>query len=178
MTQEPDPPNSAFRGYAIAYDRDEAQFPIYVVAALAAVFLAAAVSTGGTVWLVLGLMAFAVAYYNYPILETGRPQIGANEYGVFIQGFGIIRWSAIDFIDLVPIAVRVLTVHELQIGLKVPLSKALIADWRRVPWYRMAMRLPWSMSYNNMVRIKVDSFEKAPDEIHRVFLRMWRFYRS
>lgn len=167
-----------FRGYAVAYDRDEAQFPIYVVAGLAAALLAAAVVTGGWIWFLLGIAAFAVAYYNYPVLETGRPQIGANEYGVFIRGFGLIRWGAIDRIDLVPIAVRVMTVHEVQIALKVPLTRALIADWRQVPVHRMLMRLPWSMGYNNVVRVKVDPLEQPPEEIHRVLLRMWRYYRS
>ncbi|MFA5949466.1 MAG: hypothetical protein WC807_04220 [Hyphomicrobium sp.] len=169
---------SEFRGYAVAYDSDEAQFPIYVMAGLAAVFLAAAVTTGGWIWFVFGVLALAVAYYNFPVLETGRPQIGANEYGVFIRGFGIIRWSAIDRIEMVPIAVRILTVHELQLALKVPLSRALVADWRRVPWHRMLMRLPWTMDHNNVVRVKVDPFDKPPDEIHRVLLRMWRYYRS
>lgn len=170
--------DKTFRGYAVAYDPDDAQFPVYLMGGLAAVLLAAAVVSGYWLWFTLGFAALAVAYYNFPVLETGRPQIGANEYGIFIQGFGVIRWSAVDRIDLVPIAVRVMTVHELQIALKVPLSRALIVDWRKVPWYRMLMRLPWTMGYNNVIRIKVDPFEKAPDEIHRVLMRMWRFYRS
>lgn len=40
------------------------------------------------------------------------------------------------------------------------------------------MRLPWSMTYDNAVRIKVDPFNQPPDEIHRTLLRMWRYYRS
>lgn len=177
MAQEDDT-QDRFRGFAVAYDREEAQFPIYVVAGLGAVFLAAAFTTGSLIWLSLALIAMAVAYYNFPVLETGRPQIGANEYGIFIQSFGLIRWSAVDRIDLVPIAVRVMTVHEVQVALKVPLDRALMADWRQVPWYRIPMRLPWSMTYDNVLRIRVDPFEKPPDEIHRVLSRMWRYYRS
>ena len=40
------------------------------------------------------------------------------------------------------------------------------------------MRLPWTMTYNNMIRITLDPFDKEPGEIHRTFLRMWRHYRS
>lgn len=167
-----------FRGFSVSYDQDEAPFPVYVAGGLSAILLAGAVASGIWILFILGVAAFAVAYYNFPVIEKGRPQMGANEYGIFLQGFGIIRWGAIDRIDLVPIAVRVLTIHELQIALKVPLDKAMIADWRRVPWHRMLMRLPWKMTYNNIIRVRLDPFEKPPEEVHRVVLRMWRYYRS
>lgn len=165
-------------GYSVAYERDEAQFPVYVLAVLAAVLLAAAWVTGSTLWLMLGVAAAAVAYYNFPLLETGRPTLGANEYGIFIQGFGLIRWRAIDRVDLVLIAVRASTVHELQIGLNMRLSSALVADWRKLPFWRSLMRLPWSMGYSNVVRVNLEPFDEPPDEIHRTLLRMWRHYRS
>jgi hypothetical protein len=165
-------------GYTVAYGQDETQFPIYVVAIAAVVLLIAAFVHGGTILLALGIAAAGITYYNFPLLETGRPRLGANEYGIFIEGFGVIRWSAIDRIDLVPIAVRVLTLHELQIALKVPLGQALVSDWRKLPAYRLLMRLPWSMTHNNVVRVNLDPFDKEPGEIHRTLVRMWRYYRS
>lgn len=167
-----------FHGYTVAYSRDETQFPVYVMGFVAAVLIAAAFHSSSTVMFAVGLVPAACAYYNFPLLEAGRPRLGANQYGVFIDGFGIIHWRAIDRIELVPIAVRVMTVHELHIALKLPLGSALIADWRKMPFYRLAMRLPWTMTYNNMIRITVDPFDKPPDEIHRTLLRMWRHYRS
>jgi hypothetical protein len=165
-------------GYSVAYDRDEVPFPVYVLAALAVALIVAAFVTGSTVWLALGVAAAGTAYYNFPLLETGRPTLGANEYGIFIQGFGIIRWRAIDRVDLVLIAVRASTVHELQIGLNMRLSSALVVDWRKQPFYRSLMRLPWSMGYSNVVRVNLEPFDVPPDEIHRTLLRMWRYYRS
>ena len=79
---------------------------------------------------------------------------------------------------LAQIAERAMTVHELQIVLNVPLSSALVADWRKQPLFRLAMRLPWRMSHNNMVRVNLEPFDQPPDVIHRTFLRMWRYYRS
>ena len=76
------------------------------------------------------------------------------------------------------IAVRALTLHELQIKLKQPLGSALVADWRKVPWYRRLMRLPWRMDHKNVIRITLDPFDREPDEIHRNMQRMWRHYRS
>ena len=97
--------------------------------------------------------AAAFTYYNIPLLETGRPTIGANQYGIFIQAFGLIRWRAIERIDLAEIAERAMTVHELQIVLDAPLGSALVADWRKQPTYRLLMRLPWRMSHNGSVRV-------------------------
>jgi hypothetical protein len=165
-------------GYSVAYGRDDAYFPVYITAALAAIFLTAAWLTGALYWLPLALAAAGFTYYNIPLLETGRPTIGANQYGIFIQAFGLIRWRAIDRIDLIEIAERAMTVHELQIVLNAPLRSALVVDWRKQPRYRLLMRLPWRMSHNNMVRMRLEPFDQPPDAIHRTFLRMWRYYRS
>ena len=165
-------------GYSVAYGRDDSYFPVYITAALALIFLAAGWITGALYWLPLALAAAAFTYYNIPLLETSRPTIGANQYGIFIQAFGLLRWRAVERIDLVEIAERAMTVHELQITLNAPLSSALVADWRKQPNWRRFMRLPWRMNHNNMVRIDVEPLDQPPDAIHRTFLRMWRFYRS
>ena len=70
------------------------------------------------------------------------------------------------------------TIHELQIGLKVPLSGALVTDWRKQPFYRSLMRLPWSMTPANVIRVRLGTFNQPADEIHRTLLRMWRYFRS
>jgi hypothetical protein len=165
-------------GYSAAYGRDDTYFPVYITAALALVFLTAAWVMAELYWLVLAAAAAAFTYYNIPLLETGRPTIGANQYGIFIQAFGLIRWRAVERIDLVQIAERATTVHELQIVLGTPLASALVVDWRKQPRWRALMRLPWRMSHDNMVRIDVEPFDQPPDQIHRTFLRMWRHYRS
>ena len=165
-------------GYSVAYSRDDTHFPVYATAAMAAIFFASACITGATFWLVLAVAAAGFTYYNLPLLETGRPMIGANQYGIFIQAFGLIRWRAIERIDLVAIAERAMTVHELQIALNASLGSALVADWRKQPAYRSLMRLPWRMDHKGVVRINVEPLDQPPDEIHRTFLRMWRYYRS
>jgi hypothetical protein len=171
-------PGGGSGGFSVAYGRDETPFPVYLTGFLSAVFFAGAIATGSPIMVGLGLAAGAFAYYNFPLTETGRRVIGANQYGIFIAGFGIVRWRAIRQIELVAIAVRADTFHEVQIGLSQPLTSALIADWRKVPWWRRGMRLPWKMSYDNVVRVKVDPLDRTPDDIHRTLVRMWRFYRS
>ena len=164
-------------GYSVAYGRGETRFPVYLLAVLSAVLLAAAWATGQTLWLVLGVATAGATYYNFPLLE-GRPTLGANEYGVFVQGFGLIRWRAIDRIDLVAIAERAEINYELLIALNMTLTSALVVDWRKQPFYRSLMRLPWTMTHSNAVRMNIDPFDHPPDEIHRTLMRMWRHYRS
>ena len=164
-------------GYSVTYGREEIQAPVYFIAFLAAVLLAAGLVWGSTVALALGVGAAGVAYYNFPLIER-RPIVGANQYGIFVQGLGLIRWTAIDRIDLVEIAVRASTIHELQIGLKARLSSALVADWRKLPFHRSLMRLPWSMARTNVVGVNLEPFNTEPDDIHRTLLRLWKHYRS
>jgi hypothetical protein len=165
-------------GYSVAYGRDDAYFPVYITAALAAIFFTASWITGALYWLAPAMAAAGFTYYNIPLLETGRPTIGANQYGIFIQAFGLIRWRAIERIDLAEIAERAMTVHELQIVLGAPLGSALVTDWRKQPRYRLLMRLPWRMSHDGVIRVNLDPFDQPADVIHRTFLRMWRYYRS
>jgi hypothetical protein len=165
-------------GYSVAYSRDDTYFPVYLTAALAAIFVTATWITGALYWLAPAAAAAAFTYYNIPLLETGRPTIGANQYGIFIQAFGLIRWRAVDRIDLAEIAERAMTVHELQITLNGTLAAALVVDWRKQSAYRLLMRQPWRMDHKGVVRVNLEPFDRPPDDIHRTFLRMWRYYRS
>ncbi|MGO4715039.1 hypothetical protein [Bradyrhizobium sp. 2TAF24] len=165
-------------GYSVTYSREDTYFPIYVTAAVAAVFLGAAWFTAGWYWLPLAAATAAFTYHNLPMLESGRPIIGANQYGIFIQALGLIRWRAIARIDVVPIADRAMISQQLQITLNAPLGSALVVDWRRQPLYRRLMRRPWWLGHDGVVRVNVEPLDQPAEEIHRSFLRMWRFYRS
>jgi hypothetical protein len=39
------------------------------------------------------------------------------------------------------------------------------------------MRLPWQMGYDNIVRINLQPFAPAAEEIAQTIQRMWKFYR-
>jgi len=164
-------------GYSVAYEREELQFPVYVVA-----FVAAGLATAGYVLdniplIALALVAFGYAYHNYPLTETGKPRIGASQYGIFADGLGIISWRSIKQIDMIWIEIRGSGSHELHISLEEPFERALLADWRKRPFHRFLMRLPWTLASKNIVRIPLDVFDHSADEIHQTFVRMMNFYR-
>lgn len=164
-------------GYIVAYDQDEIQFPVYVTIAIGLAFIAASFVVGTAILFALGLMTLGFAYYNYPLLETGRPRIGAGQYGIFVEGLGIIAWRAVGDIALVPTFSRGVQHSEMLITLDEPLERSLIADWRRRPVPRNLMRLPWSMAEDDVIKIPLDVMDHPANEIFVAFKRMMTFYR-
>jgi len=61
-----------FGGYSITYSHEDTYFPIYVMAALVAVFLGLAWAMRAWYWLPFAGATAAFTYYNLPLLETGR----------------------------------------------------------------------------------------------------------
>jgi hypothetical protein len=163
-------------GYTVAYEREEIQFPVYVVGFIGAVLATVGVAIDNVVLIALSLFAFGFAYYNYPLLETGKPRIGAGQYGIFAEGLGVLGWGAIKQLELIPIDIRGATSNELHITLEEPLEEALLADWRPRPFYRHLMRLPWA-ARGDIIRIPLDVFDRPADEIMHSFERMMAFYR-
>ena len=165
-------------GYTVAYEQEELQFPVYVVAFIGAGLGVAGFSLDNIVLIAIALMAIGYAYHNYPLLETGRPRVGAGQYGVFAEGLGIVSWRAIKNIEMVPVELRGSTNNELRITLTEPLDRALLADWRKRPLHRFLMRLPWTMSGNEVIRIPLDIFDRPAEDITNNFTRMMGFYRG
>jgi hypothetical protein len=170
--------DKTFDGYAVAYDREEIQFPVYVLAVGSVALLIAAFIRENVFLFAFAVVVGCIAYHNYPLLETGRPRLAASRHGLFIEGLGLLQWRAVEHIDIIPVVVRAIIYHELEILLNQPLASALAVDWRSRPLHRTLMRLPSSLSSKNTIRIPLDVLDRPAHEIHRTFLRMWRHYRG
>lgn len=164
------------RGYHLPYGKDAGDFRFNVMVIITALAFGMFAATGYDALLPVGALTGCVAYYFYPLKER-KPRIGAGQYGIFIDGFGLIAWRAIGEITLVTHASRFSETDELQIRLKTPLDNALLADWRKMPIWRLLMKLPWSMTYDNVVRIPLSPFASPPEDIHWQFQRLWKYYR-
>ena len=162
---DPPPNTRAAGGFAVGYGAQKGRFRVYIMAALSALFLAVFLGGGGAVALILAALTGATAYYFYPLTETAKPRLGANQYGIFIDGFGVIAWRAIGDVLIRTYAMRSIEIKELHIELSQPLSRALTSDWRRPPLYRLLMRLPWTMTSDNVVHVNLEPFAGTPDEI-------------
>jgi hypothetical protein len=175
MVRRPGLPAYLQQGFILPYNRAEAA-RFHVLAAITAATFAAWLTWGYQLLSVTAILAGCSAYYFFPFTEN-RVRLGANQYGLFIDGFGLLAWQAISDIGLVTYSVRTLEVEELHIKLARPLGSALLVDWRRLPIWRLLMRLPWSMGYDNIVRVNLQPFEPPAEEIGRTIQRMWRYYR-
>jgi hypothetical protein len=165
------------QGYTVAYEQEELQFPVYVVAFVGACFAVAGATLDNIFLIALALLAWGFAYYNFPLLETGRPRIGAGQYGIFADGLGILSWHSIKQMDVVRVEIRGSMHNELLIRLQEPLDRALLADWRKRPFYRFLMRLPWKTAREGHIRIPLDIFDHPAEDIRDNFKRMMVFYR-
>ncbi len=169
-------PEFVERGFHLRYGKDAGDFRFNIMAILTVLMGVLFAATRYDAILVFAAVTGAAAYYFYPLMEK-KPRIGAGEYGVFIDGFGLIAWRSIGDIQLVTLATRFDETHELQIHLKTSLGQALVADWRRLPVWRLLMKLPWSMTPDNVVRIALAPFAPPPEYIHGQFMRLWKYYR-
>ena len=175
MARRPGLPGYLQEGFILPYNRsDAARF--HVLAAITAATFAAWLTWGYQLLSITAILAGCSAYYFFPFTES-RPRLGANEYGLFIDGFGLVAWRAIGEVNLVTYSVRTLEMEELHVKLIQPVNGALLADWRRLPIWRLLMRLPWNMGCDNTVRINLQPFAPPAKEIHRRVFRMWRYYR-
>jgi hypothetical protein len=164
------------RGYHLPYGKDAGDFRFNVMAILTVLALGMFIATGYDALAAVGAATGCVAYYFYPLKER-KPRIGAGQYGIFIDGFGLIAWRAIGDIQQVTFATRFSETDELQIRLKTSLDNALLVDWRDLPIWRLLMKLPWTMSHDNVVRIPLAPFASPPEDIQRQFSRLWKYYR-
>ncbi len=175
MARRPGLPEYLLEGFILPYARSEAM-RFHVLAAITAATFAAWLTWGYQLLSITAILAGCSAYYFFPFTEN-RVRLGANQYGLFIDGFGLIAWRAIGDICLVTYSVRTLEMEELHIKLNQPVNRALLADWRRLPIWRLLMRLPWTMGYDNIVRINLQPFAPPAEEISHTIQRMWRYYR-
>ncbi len=164
-------------GFYFAYGRDAGEFRFYVCAFVALAALAALFMGGGPIAAVLAVFFGGVAYHFFPLIEKSKARIGAGQYGIFIDGFGIIDWRAVKAIKLRRFAVRSIDNIELHIELSKPLDQALLQDWHKsLPLFRALMMLPWKMTPDGVVRIPLEPFGRDPNHIHARFMQTWRLF--
>jgi hypothetical protein len=177
MPPEVKVPDFIERNFHLPYGPDAGDFRFNVMAILTVLAGVLFIATRYDAVLVIGAATGCTAYYFYPLIEKKKPRIGAGQYGVFIDGFGLISWRAISDVQLITYATRFNEEHELQFRLRTSLDRALLADWRDLPIWRLLMKLPWTMSHESVVRIALAPFAPPPEDIHREFQRLWRYYR-
>lgn len=167
-----------FNGFLVAYDSDELQFPVWVLLMLTAMLLYASIAEGSAVLMILGLFPGCFAFHNFPLLETGKTRLAANQDSLFIEGLGRIGWRFVKSISLAEIVVRGSSYSEADIALDAPLATALVEDGRNMKLYRRWMRKPFYLKSNRTIRVPLEIFDRQPEDIVASLLRIWVYNRG
>ncbi|MBS0234044.1 MAG: hypothetical protein JSR99_11220 [Proteobacteria bacterium] len=160
-------------GFAVAYEQDELQFPVWVLIVLATVLLCVSLSERSLALMLLSLLLGGFAFHNIPLIETGTARLAANHEGLFMDGLGCIGWRFVSAINLVEVVVRGNLYKEADIALSEPLEKALVDDARSLPLHRRLMRKPYYLKTASTIRVPLDIFDPPPDDIVASLLRIW-----
>ena len=167
-----------FGGFTVAYEQEELQFPIYVLAGMAAAFLFEAINLPSYAFFVASLVLVAAIYHNAPLLETGTPRLSAGSKGLSIYSLGLVAWRSISAIELVSSSLRGAVYYEIRVTLNQPITTALVMDGRHLPLYRALMRRPWALVKPSTIRIPSDIFDLPAADIFKALTRAWKFYRG
>ena len=162
-----------FDGYTVAYDRDEIQFPVWILMMLGAAVLYVSLAKASVILFLLSGLIGCFAFYSFPLLETGKTRLAANPDGLFIEGLGLLAWRAVAAIDVAEVIVRGSVYTEAEISLSEPLTIALLDDDRKMAPHRWFMRKPFYLRSGPKVRVPLDIFDRAPDDIINSLTRIW-----
>jgi len=165
-------------GYSVAYRRDDIHFPVYITAALAAVFFTAAWITGAAYWLALAVTAAGFTYYNILVGDRAAHHWRQSVWHLYpsLRADPVASHRAYRSRsdrrarDDRPRSYRLCSTH-----LSTALSLSTGASSRS---NRFADALAVVHGPPRRGAGQVRTVRPAADEIHRTFLRMWRYYRS
>jgi len=154
--------------FTIGYERRNSEVIVYGCAFVVVMFTVIGIVTGTYLLFFAALGPAAIAYWHFPILERNRPQLGANEEGLFVDRIGFIDWGAIRMIDVNRTKVRSNTLVKLNILLTRPLENAVTHGQHTPLWKRFTLR-NWKRSKREhgreLIAINLHTLVGDPDEV-------------
>ncbi|WP_162901310.1 hypothetical protein [Breoghania sp. L-A4] len=160
------------RPFAIGYRKGTGEGLVYgglFVAGLGGV----AVATGsGPAFLVLIAAGLLATFHYYPLVEAGRPKLGANAGGLFIEGIGFIDWAEIADLELYRTSVRSIVLSNLIVTLTRPLEDAVVKREAQPVW-RMLMARCYTRKTPTRIEVPLHTMQGDAEEI----LALLRAYR-
>lgn len=153
--------------FAVGFDRKQGESFVY--GCVVFTILVAVVGVAAQVpYLALGsLVPLAIAYWHYPMIEKGLPQLAADRSGLFVERLGLIDWAAIQGFDLRKTSVRNIILVKLDIGLNRPVDQAVIRP-HQVPFWKKVMMRNWKINHGgdkNCVTVELHPLVGSPEEI-------------
>lgn len=132
--------NTGPRPFAVGYRKGTGDGLVYGGLFAAALGALAFGMGSGTGFLLLTLAGLAGTYHFYPLVEARRPQLGANEDGLFVAGIGFIDWAEVADLELFRTSVRSIVMNNLIVTLARPLEDAVVKHEKLAPWRALMAR--------------------------------------
>jgi hypothetical protein len=154
--------------FTLGYERQNSEAIVYGCVLLVILFVVIGAITGMYLLVFAALGPAAIAYWHFPMLEHHRPQLGANEDGLFVDRIGFIDWGAIRMIDLSRTTVRSIELVKLNILLTRSLDDAVTKAQNTPFWKKFTMR-NWKRSKREhgreLIAINLHTLVGDPDEV-------------
>lgn len=154
--------------FTVSFNRSQSEVIVYGCLALGILFAAIGVFTGVHLLTLAAIAPIAMAYWHYPMIEKGKPQLGANEEGLYVERIGFIDWSAIRMTDVKRKTVRNIEQVRLDVLLTRPLDNALTRA-QPFPFWKKYMKRNWKRSRREhgreLIAIDLHTLAADPDEI-------------
>jgi hypothetical protein len=117
---------------------------------------------------IAGLAPLGIAYWHFPMIEKGRPQLGASEDGLYVERIGFIDWAAIRMTDVKRTSVRNMELVRLDVLLTRSLDDAVSKAQTFPVWKRFMMR-NWKRTPREhgreLIAINLHTLAADPEEI-------------
>jgi len=154
--------------FTVSFNRRQSEGIVFGCALLGLAFAAAGLAGGLPLLALAALAPFAIAYWHYPMVEKGKPQLGANEEGLYVERIGFIDWAAIRMMDVKRTSVRNIELVRLDVLLTRPLDAA-VAKAQTFPIWKKIMMRNWKRIKREhgreLIEIDLHTLSADPDEI-------------
>lgn len=154
--------------FTVGYKRGSGEVTVFGNLALGAIFISTGFLTGLPLLSVAGLAPIAYAYRSYPMLEAGRPQLGANADGLYIDRIGFIDWKAIRMTEIGQNPKETKDRVLLNVLLTRPTGDA-VTKAQKIPVWKKYMMRNWKRSQREhgreLIAVNLQTLDADPDDI-------------
>jgi len=154
--------------FTVGFNRGQSEGLVYGSLLLGIMFAVIGVVADLPLLAVAGLAPLGIAYWHYPMIERSRPQLGANEDGLYVERIGFIDWAAIRMTDVKRTSVRNMELVRLDVLLTRPLENAVTKAQTFPVWKKFMMR-NWKRTPREhgreLIAINLHTLAADPEEI-------------
>lgn len=154
--------------FTVGFNRSQSESIVYGSLILGILFAVIGIVGNLPLLALAALAPLAIAFWHYPMIEKGKPQLGANEDGLYVERIGFIDWAAIRMTDVKRTSVRNIELVRLDVLLTRSLDDAVTKAQTFPVWKKFMMR-NWKRTPREhgreLIAINLHTLAADPEEI-------------